>query len=171
MSEPAVPSRVHELWGPWMKMALLTAKASPDPATQNGAVLLVTDGEFVRSSNEFPFGVSYLAERWERPTKYSYVEHAERNTYYKAASLGLRTQGSTLVCPWAACHDCARAIIQSGSIRLVRLQLSESCTTNVRWQESMYHADTMMIEAGIEIVELDLRFSITLRRDGEMVEF
>lgn len=155
-------------------MALLEAKASPDPSTQNGAVLLSHDlNSFVRSRNEFPFGVSYHPERWERPAKYSYVEHAERNAYYKAAYQGMKTLGSTLVCPWASCHDCARAVIQSGTMRLVRLQISDSCSTsmNARWQESMSHADTMMVEAGVEIIELDLHFGVALRRDGEMVEF
>lgn len=122
--------------------------------------------------NEFPSGVSYTPERWERPLKYSFIEHAERNVIFEAARKGYRTQGATLLSPWAACADCARAIIQAGIVQLVRF---DNHGPNERWDESIAIGDTMMREAGVEIVELKKpapgTFGITLRRNGALLEF
>src|SRR4051812_20448744 len=153
----------------FMAVALRAAKASPDPSTQNGAVFVTRDGKLhTRGFNAFPFGVAYTEERWERPRKYSIIEHAERNALYSAAANGMATYGGTLVSPWAACADCARAIIQCGCSELVRLGNGD---TNARWDESIAIADEMMREAGILITEIDQKFGITLRRNGEAKEF
>ena len=37
-----------------------------------------------------------LNDRWERPEKYSWVEHAERNAIYAAAREGVRLAGATM---------------------------------------------------------------------------
>ncbi len=153
-----------------MERALKAAQASPDPSTQNGGVLLFADGRIVTECNRFPDGVLYKPERWERPLKYEYIEHAERNCYYKAAHKGLCALGSTLICAWAACSDCARAIIQSGSQRLVRLPMNNDAN-NPRWQDTISTAEQILIEGGIEVIELDGHFGIKLRRDGELREF
>lgn len=153
----------------YMTMALRAAKASPDPSTQNGAVFVSADGSLhTRDCNRFPFGVSYTEERWERPLKYSIIEHAERNALYSAAANGIQTYGGTLISPWAACSDCARAIIQCGVSELIRLGNND---TNARWDDSIKVADDLMKEAGIKITEISLTTGITLRRDGQLKAF
>src|SRR5687768_3524816 len=109
------------------------SKYSTDPNTQNAAVLIDDmpsgfddSGRYILSkkivasgANHFPDGVKELPERWERPIKYSYVEHAERNCIYSAAKRGIKTDGLVMYCPWFACADCARAIIQAGIAEVV----------------------------------------------------
>jgi dCMP deaminase len=149
-----------------MRMVLIIATQSPDPRTQNGAILATPDGEaLVSGVNEFPKGVKNTDERWERPNKYFYVEHAERNAIFTALRAGIPTKGNVLVCPWSACADCARAIIQSGISTLIRLP-SEN---HDHWEESCQKADEMFAEAGVTIIELTepLDEVLPLLRNGQ----
>lgn len=149
-----------------MRFALSVASKSPDPRTQNGAVLATPEGELlVVGINEFPNGVKVSDERWERPTKYFYVEHAERNAIFRASRMGIQTFGTVMVCPWSACADCARAIIQSGISMLIRLPSDN----HDHWEESCRKADEMFAEAGVVVVELTepLGEILPLRRNGE----
>lgn len=150
---------------------------STDPSTQNGAVIVSaaprmlgspsTDPtsyvqteipcfDSVESANFFPTGVKESKERWERPLKYSYVEHAERNAIYLAASQGFKTEGATMYCAWASCADCARGIIQSKIKKLVTHHNPYADTrfgqpvSNV-WKDSIKVALGMLEEAGVEI--------------------
>ena len=68
-------------------MANLVAKKSKDQSTQIGAVIVGPDNE-IRSTgyNSFPKGLNDdLQERQERPEKYYWIEHAERNALYNAS--------------------------------------------------------------------------------------
>lgn len=154
-----------------MRMACKTATNSPDPSTQNGAVLANILGDpYIETAacNQFPDGVQYSDERWERPLKYSFIEHAERGAIFAAAKTGLLTEGLVLVCPWAACADCARAIACSGISRLVTLPRNPS-QTNPRWKDSIEIADTILNEAGVVIEFFYDPVGVNLRRDGEMI--
>lgn len=154
-----------------MSLALAVASTSPDPSTQNGAVLFdercgLTVFE-TNACNQFPRGVTYTDERWERPLKYSVIEHAERNVIYEAARRGIVTEGKTLVAVWAACADCARAIIQAGITHVVTLEAGESD----RWGGSIDIGMVMLEEAGVTVTYLPAADYAadgpTLRRDGK----
>lgn len=135
-------------WSSLLSTAYLLALESEDPSTQNAALLVDSRGFIVAGGvNEFPRSVEGT---WERPLKYQVVEHAERNAIFDAARHGVRTDGVTMVCPWAACADCARAIIQAGVKRLVRHQADASS-----WDDSIQIGDNMMKQAGVEIVTVE----------------
>jgi dCMP deaminase len=159
-----------------MALAIEAAVASPDPSTQNGAVLATQDGIAVfgtTACNEFPHGVHYMTERWERPAKYSYIEHAERNAIYAAAREGMPTRGLVMYCPWAACADCARAIIQARLSKLVTI--SPTANTNERWVESIEVAMVMLRESHVEVEYMEpeqLKGFVLplLRRDGQAMK-
>lgn len=143
-----------EFLGDVMTLAVAAAGKSPDPSTQNAAVLVNPwRGVAVKtlSVNRFPDGVQENPDRWERPTKYAYVEHAERNAIYAAARHGIATEKMLLVAVWAACTDCARAIIQAGISTLVRYH----ATSHAHWHESTKIADEMLAEAGVGVITLD----------------
>jgi dCMP deaminase len=106
------------------------------------------------ATNALPGGLSELAERLERPAKYSYIEHAERACLYRAARAGIATAGLTMVCPWATCADCARAIIACGITRLVRR--GNVADSHPRWHDSRAIADQMLKEAQITVVNTTL---------------
>lgn len=121
-----------------------------DPSTQNGAVIVAPDGRPISyGANHLPYGVKDLPERWERPGKYQFVEHAERNAIYAAARDGMATGGQIMVCPWFACADCARGIIQAG-IKTVIGHQSPNDWTPEHWKESIAVAWRMLEEAGVE---------------------
>ena len=161
---------VEVWWKPTLIETVRYALYSPDPSTQNGAVI-VRGNNVLKDTfavNEFPRGVHYLDERWERPLKYEIIEHAERGAIYKAAKHGYETDGCTLVSPWAACSDCARAIICAGITDLVTLAPKVS-DTNERWDASIATAMTMLSEADVKVhfIEGPLDCGIVLRRNGE----
>ena len=148
-----------------MESARRLAQYSPDPSRKNGAVLLDREFRLVSTGiNTFPINVESRPERWERPTKYLYVEHAERNAIYEAARHGVCSNYGTLVCLWAACADCARAIIQAGLVRLVRERYASS--TDDRWNASILAGDEMLREAGVEIIDLEPIVFEPARRDA-----
>lgn len=133
----------------YLKMAYTEAMKSPDPSTQNGAVLVAHTGVTVSDCNRFPDRVKLTDERLERPLKYNFIEHAERNAIFAACKLGIPCQGATLYVPWFACSDCARAIIQVGISRVVGHQRMMDETPD-HWKESIAHALTMLEEAGVQ---------------------
>lgn len=150
-----------------MHLAYVKAQESRDPSSQNGAVLLDKHGSVLAMDcNQFPDGVEESAERWERPLKYSFIEHAERNTIFQAVRRGHSLEDTALVCPWAACADCARAIVQAGVIQLVRAIPSEANLE--RWRASCEAGDAIMLESGVDIYEIPFTWPepFTIVRDG-----
>ena len=60
-----------------------------------------------------------VARRRDRPLKYLWTEHAERNAFYNAARSGISLNGCILyVNSLPPCCDCARGIIQTGIIEI-----------------------------------------------------
>lgn len=152
-----------------MRRAYEVAQNSPDPSTQNSALLVNSDGDILMEDiNRFPDGVQYKPERWERPLKYKIIEHAERNVIYSCAYLGVATKGLIMVSPWAACSDCARAIIQAKLTKLVTHK--QACDRSPKfWRDEIDIAFTMLNEAGVEIQLLDCTFGdIEIRHSGEI---
>lgn len=147
------------------------AKHSPDLSTQNGAMLLNQDMEvIVCSYNHIPDGLATTDERLQRPLKYTYTEHAERAVVFVAARQGIKTDKAIMVCNWAACEDCARAIIMSGISELVThgvpLKLSRQ-----DWRDRVDVADGMLKEAGIKhtVYEDKLGLPEPIRFDGNLI--
>lgn len=132
---------------------------STDPSTQNGAILWdpIKKKVVVEAANHFPDGVKESDARWERPLKYSYVEHAERNVIFKAARYGIQTTGLIMYVPWFACADCARAIIQSGIEEVVgHKDINDKMVIDhPKWKETVDIAYEMLTEAGIKFRHIE----------------
>lgn len=143
-----------------------------DPSTQNAALILKDNNVIACGANHFPKNVAESPARWERPLKYSYVEHAERNAIFDAVRRGVSTVGTTMVCPWFACDNCARAIIQAGIIEVIGHQSPVDWTPD-HWKDSINIALNMLKEAGVnfwfyngkifENDELKIRFNGELK--------
>ena len=100
----------------FMEMAFLVASWSKDTSTKTGAVVVGPDREIRATGyNGLVRGVDdNKPERLERPTKYDFFEHAERNAIYNACLTGTSLKGCVMYATHAPCTDCARAIIQAG---------------------------------------------------------
>ena len=137
----------------YLGMAYDLAHNSPDLSTQLGAVLMNKRSHFYSvigiGWNTLPRGVKTSDERLSRPTKYLYTEHAERNAIFDAARRGHATEGSTMFCPWFACADCGRAIIQSGVKKVIGHKAMFDGTPD-RWKDSIAEAFVMFGEAGVQ---------------------
>lgn len=150
------------------------ASFSPDNSTQLGAVIVNQKGfvEFsTLSFNGFCFGWEPVAEDYERPRKYLITEHAERRAIYKAANVGITLHGCTLYSTWAACTDCARAIIETGISRLVRHHPPQDDAVD-RWLESVALGDELMKYGKVEIIDIhgSIPDAVSILRGGEVYD-
>jgi dCMP deaminase len=101
----------------FIKMAELVASWSKDRNTKVGSVAVRPDVRIVCSIgyNGMPRGIDDDVEsRHQRPEKYLWMEHSERNLIYSASRLGVSLEGCYLYVTHFPCPDCARGIIQSG---------------------------------------------------------
>ena len=141
----------------FLKMADLVAEKSKDRSTKVGAVIVGPDNE-VRSTgyNGFPRGVNDdVDERHERPAKYLWTEHGERNAIFNAARNGVHTLGCTMYLNcWYPCADCARAVIQAGIVCVVVSRAREN-KHDSKWNETCAVGVQMLEEAGVECVVVD----------------
>lgn len=152
---PSKETLSREGWDSFfLKMAQLVATKSKDKSTKVGAVIVGPDNE-VRSIgyNGFCRGVDETPEREERPAKYLWTEHAERNALYNALRSNIPVKGCILYlnvgpCP---CHDCTRACIQSGITEIVVPKDADFPGKGEQWAESLRVAKEMLFEACVKV--------------------
>lgn len=159
----------------WLKQAYEVAKDSPDPRTQNGAILISKEGFLIGyGHNRFAKGngknVLHTDERWNTKLKYDFIVHAERSAIYDAAFCQMNIPGSTLYCPWSACAACALAIIECGVTRVVghKTPLHDG---RPDWEASIKLALEMFQETGVVFEEVEGRFGVKIRFNGQETEF
>lgn len=133
-----------------MRLAVEISAASTDRSRKVGAVIADAEGCILATGiNEFPRGVERQIEsRHERPVKYWWTEHAERNAIYSAARIGVPLQGATIFIPWFPCVDCARAIVQSGISRVVARAPD---LNDLNWGEQFKVSLCILREGGLEL--------------------
>lgn len=140
----------------FLDMVELVSSWSRDPSTKVGAIIVDKQNN-VRSVgyNGFPRNVDdNKMERWnDRPTKYRFVEHAERNAIYAAARHGTPIEGCKIYLGWYPCADCARAIIQVGIKRVIidGRKYDGTHERDERWAEDFRVAQEMFQEAEVSV--------------------
>jgi dCMP deaminase len=131
---------------------------SKDTSTKVGCIIVGPNNEIISTGfNGLPRGVMETEHRTEqRPTKYFYTEHAERNAIYLAARRGVPIDGASMYIQWFPCADCARAIIQSGikSVYIDKNYYDPKSPTaaDKRWKDSFDASLAMLNEANIKII-------------------
>ena len=138
----------------YMIVALVAAKRSKDPNTQVGCVI-VSDADRILSIgyNGFPNGCSDDEFPWEREadneedTKYPYVVHAELNAILNFRGDIRAMSGATAYVTLFPCHECAKAIIQSGIKHIIYLDNKYEETVDNREAIKMFKA------AGISVTQ------------------
>lgn len=171
-------SIVRKSWNQFfLEKAQHASTKSKDPSTQCGVVIVRGTSDFASGFNGFPIGVrevnregeelhwdgdlcqmtDLIEERWARPDKYLWCEHAERNAIYQAARYGFATDGATMFLSHRGnpgiCEPCARGIIQSGIRKVI---MPEGPMFAGRGEGDHYTcndgiASVMLEEAGVEI--------------------
>lgn len=136
-----------------MAKAIEQSKKSTDRSRQVGCVIADSNGTIIaRGWNTVPNGCVHTEERHQRPAKYAWTEHAERNAIYQAAREGVSLQGCEIFVPWYPCADCARAIIQSGISRMVAYPPDFN---DPQWGSDFRLVEEMLHEAGVKITLLE----------------
>ena len=108
----------------FMGVALLSAMRSKDPNTQVGACIVNPEKRIIGVGyNGLPIGCSDDEYPWERDgefleTKYPFVCHAELNAILNSTK---SLKDCTIYVALFPCHECSKAIIQSGIRELVYL--------------------------------------------------
>ena len=143
----------------FIEMAELVSTWSKDPSTQVGCVLIDPETRSIIATgyNGPPRGVEDTPERLsERPVKYDWIEHAERNAVFNAAERGIATRGAWAYMNYAPCpcSDCTRALIQAGVVKII----GPDRTFDGKGRDKHYNltvSDQMLIEAGVETITVE----------------
>lgn len=129
----------------WFGLAEKVASWSEDDSTKVGAVTVLGKDFKTLGFNGLPRDVDM--EVPERPEKYLYMEHAERNAIYNATRNGISLYGATMYVTHFPCSDCARAIIQAGIKEVAYLKKIETD----QWTASNNASEDMFRRAGVNV--------------------
>jgi dCMP deaminase len=134
----------------FINLARHIADWSKDRATRVGAVIVDDENTILSVGyNGFTRGMDdEIDSRHERPAKYLYTEHAERNSIYNAVRSGVCLKGAKIYLPWFPCTDCARAIINSGIKTIVA---TEPDYDMEKWGDLFKVSYEMLTECGVKI--------------------
>ena len=131
----------------FLNLALSHAEIlSKDPSTKVAALFLDREDYTTLSSgfNGMPRGVDESKSyRWERPLKYSFLEHAERNGIYNLARHHF-LKGSTAICSEQLTISCIRAFL---SVGVKKVYLTKPLS-----EELLYIASELFNESGVKLV-------------------
>ncbi len=137
----------------YLNICKVVATRSKDPNTQVGCIIAGPAHE-IRSTgyNSLPRGIrDDLPERLERPTKYLWMEHAERNAIYNAARCGTTLEGCTIYIELMPCMDCARAIVQAGIREVVVSRDRMGQYSSEYYDEHFRMVEVLFREASIKL--------------------
>lgn len=137
-----------------LNMAREVASWSKDESTKVGAVITTADGSPISwGFNGMAMGVNDdIPERHDRPMKYKWMCHAERN----ALDLSNRSvENCVMFVTFSPCSSCAQSIIQRKIKTVVVDTKSSPENAPDRWKEDMLIAKEMLTEAGVEYLVID----------------
>ena len=117
MKKKVPPRKVPSREDRYMGLCFWYASFSKDPRTQNGAMII--------TSENIPLGMGYNGPPkeiidtdidWDRPQKYPFINHAERNAINHSCGA---TEGSIIYVTAIPCSDCMLDIVAAGIKKVV----------------------------------------------------
>lgn len=144
----------------FMYIAYGMAMRSPDPSTQVGAVIVSPECTILSTGyNGWPRGIEPFKEndeRWQRPEKYHWMSHAERNAIDNASRYGVSVNGCTLYTTLFPCVECAKSIIQVGIKRVVihsqgQMRLLQMRVDDHEWTEHLEVSADLFKQTGVAV--------------------
>lgn len=138
--------------GRLLKLSNEVSTWSKDQSTKVGAIITTKDGSPVSwGFNGMPMGIDDDVEsRHQRPEKYKWMAHAERNAMDLAPIGDL--SGCVMFVNFSPCPSCAQSIIQR---KIDTVVVDERYTADKmpdRWKEDMLLAVEMLREAGVKVL-------------------
>lgn len=139
-----------------LELAKTVSSWSKDESTKVGAVITTYSGKPISwGFNGMPMGINDdIPERLERPLKYKWMCHAERNAIDLASQSDLND--CIMFVTFSPCSNCAQSIIQKGIKTVVVDAKFTADKMPERWQEDMTIATEMFREAGVSIIPIDI---------------
>lgn len=130
----------------FLKLAKEVSSWSKDQSSQVGAVIVTPDKNPVSFGyNGMPPGIDdSVSSRHERPEKYFWMEHAERNAIYQADRHLLKD--SIIYVTHHPCADCARAIIKSKISEVVIIEENGLDSEVVKRNQNNFDVSRQMLE-------------------------
>jgi len=128
--------------------------------TKTSAIIVGPNNE-IRSTgyNGAPRGFNdYDKSKFQKPEKYYWTEHAERNAIYNAARVGTSVDNCCIFVSHFPCIDCARGIVNSGIIRVI---------VSNKNLDAFSHKDSMYYEHKNRTIEMFRQTKVTLKIFGE----
>ena len=145
-----------------LAIAYEVAKASKDPTTQVGAII-IQDGDIVSMGyNRTLYEPDHTHADQCRATL-----HAEMDAIAKANRKGMSLKGATLVCSWTVFAECAKIIAASGITTVVTHKKAIRATPS-RWKSNLRSTQKIFQEHKIQYLLYDGDIEgITLRFNGK----
>ena len=144
----------------WINVAHDISTESKDRSTKVGCVIISPKNTILTTGwNGFPRGVDDNdPAKHERPDKYKWTEHAERNAIYNHARVGGGPlEGSTAFLNWEPypCEECMRALAQSGICTIVGPNRPFGGVGNGTHYDTDTITRRMIEETGVEIIIIE----------------
>lgn len=157
-----------------MREAYTISARSKDTRTKIGAVLVKDKEVISQGYNGPPRGLKDdVQSRLERPNKYFWFEHGERNAIFNCARRGQATMDTQLYTMGVPCACCARAAIQAGVKEIIvhnMWQQHEKQIYREKWEESLKVSSEMLLEAGVKISVFEGTLGVKTILDGKIIE-
>ena len=137
----------------WAEKAYLYALSnSPDPHSKVGSVLICDDGSTF-GTNRFPKQLRdcHQPHMLERPDKYNWITHAERDAVYEAVNQNMSISGSTLIVTKFPCEECMRTL---GALGVRNLFSPHGSDDHPRWGKAFGISKHMMECFNIRYTEI-----------------
>ena len=124
---------------------------SKDPSKKVCALFIAPESHQILSAgyNGLPRKIKETEERWDKPKKYNYIVHAEKNGIYNACRNGVSLKDSICIVTFFPCSECARALIQVGVKTIIS---SYPDIDHVKYGESFKYSVEMFSEVGIHLI-------------------
>lgn len=146
-----------------LPLAYAEALNSPDPSTQNGAVISdIYAHVYGAAHNQIIYGCDSMLHTKD---KNDYMLHAERNVL-RASSVG-----RILTAVWATCTNCAKEIVQA-RISTVITHYATYKATPERWSSEVHRGHSVLHTAGVQVHLYDGPINVNpIRFNGEEQDF
>jgi dCMP deaminase len=137
------------------KLACVQAELfSKDPSKKVCALFIAPESHQILSAgyNGLPRKIKETDERWNKPEKYNFIVHAEKNGIYNACRNGVSLKDSICIVTMFPCSNCAKGLIQVGIKELIT---SKPDFNHERWGEDFKYSFEMLKEVGIHIIYIN----------------